>query len=305
LVFALVANALFLAVEIVGGFAFGSLALLADAAHMAADVVVLGVAYAALRITQRPPTERHTFGFGRTEVLVAQGNGLLLFAGAIVVVVEAIRRFGSPHEVSAGGVVVVGAIGLIVNVASAAALFRHAHGNMNMRGAFWHLFTDALGSLGVIVAGIGVALFNADWLDPAASIVIAVLVIAAAWQLLRDAGRVLLEGVPADLDVATVRDALCSEAGVEEVHHLHLWTSGSEQAALSAHVVLGGPLSLHDAQLRAGELKRMLATKFGIEHSTLEVECHACLDDEAHEHRATAERPDAAHPDPVQPDVLA
>jgi cobalt-zinc-cadmium efflux system protein len=283
-VFALVANAVFLAVEVAGGFAFGSLALLADAAHMATDVVVLSVAYAALRITQRPPTERHTFGFARTEVLVAQGNGLLLFAGAIVVVVEAIRRFGSPHDLSAGGVVVVGAIGLIVNVASAGALFRHAHGNMNLRGAFWHLFTDALGSVGVIVAGAGVAVFGAEWLDPAASIVISVLVIAAAWQLLRDAGRVLLEAVPANLDVAAVRNALSSGPGVEAVHHLHLWTTGSEQAALSAHVVLGGPLSLHDAQLRAGDLKRMLADEFGIEHATLEVECHTCVEDEAHEH---------------------
>jgi cobalt-zinc-cadmium efflux system protein len=283
-VFALVANAVFLAVEVAGGIAFGSLALLADAAHMATDVVVLSVAYAALRLTQRPPTERHTFGFARTEVLVAQGNGLLLFGGAIVVIVEAIRRFGSPHDLSAGGVVVVGAIGLIVNVASAGVLFRHAHGNMNMRGAFWHLFTDALGSIGVIVAGAGVALSGADWLDPAASILISVLVIAAAWQLLRDAGRVLLEAVPANLDVAAVRAALSSGPGVEAVHHLHLWTTGSEQAALSAHVVLGGPLSLHDAQLRAGDLKRMLVDEFGIEHATLEVECHACVEDEAHEH---------------------
>ncbi len=282
--FALVANASFLAVEVVGGFAFGSLALLADAAHMATDVVALAVAYAALRITQRPPTERHTFGFGRTEVLVAQGNGLLLFAGAIVVVVEAVRRFGSAHEVSASGVLIVGAIGLVVNVASAAALFRHAHDNMNMRGAFWHLFTDAIGSVGVIIAGAGVALFGADWLDPLVSIVISVLVIGAAWALLRDAGRVLLEAVPANLDMAEVRGALSSESGVEAVHHLHLWTMGSEHAALSAHVVLGGPLSLHDAQLRAGELKRMLSSRFGIEHSTIEVECHACLDDEAHEH---------------------
>jgi cobalt-zinc-cadmium efflux system protein len=205
-----------------------------------------------------------------------------------VVIVEAIRRFAAPHELSAGGVLVVGAVGLVVNVASAGVLFRHAHGNMNLRGAFWHLFADALGSVGVIVAGAGVALFGADWLDPAASIVISVLVIGAAWQLLRDAGRVLLEAVPANLDVAQVRDALSSQPGVEAVHHLHLWTAGSEQAALSAHVVLGGPLSLHDAQLRAGELKRMLAADFGIEHATLEVECHACLDDEAHEHALSA-----------------
>jgi cobalt-zinc-cadmium efflux system protein len=287
-VFALAANASFLAVEIVGGFAFGSLALLADAAHMATDVVALAVAYAALRLTQRPPTDRHTFGFGRSEVLVAQGNGLLLFAGAIVVIVEAVRRFGDAHEVSASGVLVVGTIGLIVNVASAGALFRHAHGNMNMRAAFWHLFTDAIGSVGVIVAGAGVALFGADWLDPLVSILISVLVIGAAWALLRDAGRVLLEAVPKDLDVAEVRAALGSEPGVEAVHHLHLWTMGSEHAALSAHVVLGGPLSLHDAQLRAGELKRMLGSRFGIDHSTIEVECHTCLDDEDHEHAAPA-----------------
>jgi cobalt-zinc-cadmium efflux system protein len=268
----------------VGGFAFGSLALLADAAHMATDVVALAVAYAALRITQRPPTDRHTFGFGRSEVLVAQGNGLLLFAGAVVVIVEAVRRFGDAHEVSASGVLIVGAIGLVVNVASAGALFRHAHDNMNMRGAFWHLFTDAIGSVGVIVAGAGVALYGADWLDPLVSILISVLVIAAAWGLLRDAGRVLLEAAPKNLDVGEVRGALSSEPGVEAVHHLHVWTMGSEEAALSAHVVLGGPLSLHDAQLRAGDLKRMLSARFGIEHATIEVECHACLDDEAHEH---------------------
>ncbi len=286
--FALCANASFLAVEVVGGFAFGSLALLADAAHMATDVVALAVAYGALRLTQRPPTDRHTFGFGRSEVLVAQGNGLLLFAGAIVVMVEAVRRFGSAHEVSASGVLVVGSIGLIVNLASAGALFRYAHGNLNMRAAFWHLFTDAIGSVGVIVAGVGVALFGVDWLDPLVSILISVLVIGAAWALLRDAGRVLLEAAPKDLDVAEVRTALSSEPGVEAVHHLHVWTMGSEQAALSAHVVLGGPLSLHDAQLRAGELKRMLGSRFGIEHATIEVECHACLDDEGHEHVASS-----------------
>jgi cobalt-zinc-cadmium efflux system protein len=282
-VFALVANAVFLGVELAGGFAFGSLALFADAAHMATDVVVLAIAYAALRIARRPPTDRHTYGFARTEVLVAQANGLLLFAGAVVVIVEAIRRFGSPHDVVAAGVVVVGVLGLVVNIASAGALYRHAHENLNVRGAFWHLLSDALGSIGVIIAGVGIAVFGADWLDPAISIAISVLVIAAAWQLLRDAGRVLLEAAPADLDVAAVRETLRSAAGVEAVHHLHLWTTGSEQAALSAHVVLSGPLSLHEAQLRAGELKEMLAADFGIDHATLEVECHACADDEAHE----------------------
>ena len=282
--FALVLNAGFLAVEVVGGFAFGSLALLADAAHMATDVVVLAIAYAALRIASRPPTDRHTFGFARTEVLVAQANGLLLFAGAVVVIVEAIRRLGNPPDVVASGVIVIGVLGLVVNVVSAGALYRHAHDNLNVRGAFWHLLSDALGSFGVIVAGVGIAVFGADWLDPVVSIGISLLVVAAAWQLLRDAGRVLLEAVPANLDVAAVRDAIAGAAGVETVHHLHLWTMGSEQPALSAHVVLTGPLSLHEAQLRAGALKEMLATEFGIDHATLEVECHACVDDVTHEH---------------------
>jgi cobalt-zinc-cadmium efflux system protein len=294
-VFALAANAAFLGVEVVGGFAFGSLALLADAAHMATDVVVLAVAYAALRISRRPPTERHTFGFARSEVLVAQANGVLLFATAVVVIIEAVRRFGSPHDITASGVIVIGAIGLLVNLASAGALFRHAHGNLNMRGAFWHLFSDALGSVGVIVAGVGVALFGAEWLDPATSILISALVIVAAWGLLRDASRVILEAVPSNIDVGAVRDSLASESGVDAVHHLHVWTTGSEQAALSAHVVLGGPMSLHDAQVRSGELKRMLADKFGIQHSTLEVECHTCVDDEAHEHGNAAPQAHHAH----------
>jgi cobalt-zinc-cadmium efflux system protein len=284
LLVALGANAAFLGVELVGGFAFGSLALLADAAHMVSDVIALAMAYTALRIAQRPPTERHTYGFGRTEVIVAQANGILLLGGAITVMVEAVRRLDSPHEVSAAGVLVVGGLGLAVNLGSALAVARHARGNLNARGALWHLLADALGSFVVVIAAAGVAWFGADRLDSIASLVIAVLVVAAGWHLLRDATRVLLEAVPADLDAAAVGAALAAEPGVDAVHHLHLWTTGSQHAALSAHVVLGGSPSLHDAQVRAGELKEMLARRFGIGHATLEVECHACADDDAHLH---------------------
>jgi cobalt-zinc-cadmium efflux system protein len=263
---------------------FSSLALFADGVHMVADVVALAMAFAAAQVALRPATDRHTFGFGRTEVLVAEANGVLLLAGAIAVIVAAVQRLGSPADVDAVGVIVVGGLGLAVNVGSAAVVSRHAHGNLNMRGALWHLVADALGSVAVVIAGIGIWLFGADWLDPIASIAIAVLVIVGAWRLLRDATRVLLEAVPDDLDGNAVRDAIEDEAGVEAVHHLHLWTTGSEHAALSAHLVMSGPLSLHDAQLRAGEIKQMLASRFGIEHTTLEVECHACVDDEAHQH---------------------
>jgi cobalt-zinc-cadmium efflux system protein len=141
---------------------------------------------------------------------------------------------------------------------------------------------DALGSLAVVVAAIGTIVFDAQRLDSIASIAIAVLVVGGAWRLLRDSTRVLLEAVPAGVDVAAVRVALAEEPGVEAVHHLHVWTVGAEHAALSAHVVLAGPLSLHEAQERSVALKHVLSERFGIDHATLEVECHACIDDEVH-----------------------
>jgi cobalt-zinc-cadmium efflux system protein len=280
-----VANAVFLGVEIVGGFVFGSLALLADGAHMVSDVIALAMAYAAVVVATRPPTDRHTFGFGRTEVLVALANGVLLIVSAIAIAVEAIRRLGDPHDIDIAGVLVVGGMGLLVNAGSAKLVAEHAHGNLNMRGALWHLLADALGSVVVILAAAGTAIFGAERLDSIASIIIAVLIVAGAWRLIRDATRVLLEAVPDDIDVPTVRAALAAEDGVEAVHHLHVWTTGSEEAALSAHLVLGGAMTLHDAQVRSGEIKRMLATRFHIDHATLEVECHTCIDDETHLHQ--------------------
>ncbi len=250
---------------------------------MVTDVVALSVAYAALRVAQRPPTERHTYGFGRTEVLVAQANAVILFVGGVAVVVEAVHRIHSPEAVDAAGVIIVGVLGLAVNFGSAALLGRHAHGNINMRAAWWHLMADAFGSVAVIVAGVGSAVFGVDWLDPAAAILIAVLVFFAAARLMRDATNVLLEAAPAGIQTQDVLRSLEGEQGVEAVHHLHLWTTGSEHAALSAHVVLGDTLTLHDAQNRVLDLKQMLSRRFGIEHATLEVECHACEDDETHE----------------------
>jgi cobalt-zinc-cadmium efflux system protein len=250
---------------------------------MVSDVVALAMAYAAVRIAQRPPTERHTFGLGRTEVLVAEANGVLLLAGALFLIVEATRRLGSSPDIDAAGVIVIGGIGLLVNLVSAWLVGQHAHGNVNMRGALWHLVADALGSVAVLIAGVGIAVFDAAWLDSVSSYAIALLIIVGSVRLLRDATSVLLEAVPADLDVNDVRRVLDEQPGVEAVHHLHVWTTGSEQIALSAHVLLAGPLSLHDAQTRATDLKHLLAEQFGIRHATLEVECHTCVDDVDHE----------------------
>lgn len=273
---ALGANAGFLVVEIGAAFAFGSLALLADGVHMVSDVAALAIALVAQHLATAPASARHTYGLVRAEAIGAQVNAFLLLGAAAYIVVEAVGRIGDPGSVDGAGVMVVAAIGLVVNVGSAWAISRHAGASLNLRGAFWHLVGDALGSIGALVAGAAVVLFGADWVDPAISLLIAGLVVVSALVLLRDVGRVLLEGVPAGLDVGDVETALAGSRDVEAVHHLHVWSLGSETPALSAHVVLTGEPSLHEAQRRGDELKALLAERFGITHATLELECHDC-----------------------------
>lgn len=285
---ALAANALFMVAEIVGGIAFDSLALLADAVHMLSDVAGLGIALLAQHLIDRPASVRHTFGLQRAEVLGAQANGVLLLASAGWILFEAVRRIGDPPDVTGPGLLVVATLGLLVNVVSAVVLARASGRSLNMRGAYAHMLADAAGSGGAIVAGIAVTFLGADWVDAAASIGIGLLVIFTAWALLRDATHVLLEGTPDDVDPAEVEGWLQRAHGVTSVHHLHLWHLTSESTALSAHIVLEGQPTLHQAQARGDRLKEALAERFSILHATLELECHEC------EHEPGAE-PDHEH----------
>jgi cobalt-zinc-cadmium efflux system protein len=273
---ALVANAGFVLVEAIGGVVFRSLALLADAAHMVSDVAGLGIALAAQSLLSRPASARHTYGLQRAEVLGAQANGVVLIAAAGWILYEATKRIGAPVEVAGGGLLVVALAGLSVNVASAVFLARARGGSLNMHGAFLHMVLDALGSVGAAAAGLGVLLWDANWIDPLVSIAIGALVLWSAWGLLKDATRVLMEGSPRGLHPEDVELALASDRSVEAVHHLHLWNLASDVPALSAHVVLGEETSLHDAQQEGDRLKDMLRERFGIEHATLELECHPC-----------------------------
>jgi cobalt-zinc-cadmium efflux system protein len=285
LLIALVANAAFLVAEIAGGLAFNSLALLADAAHMASDVVGLLIALTALSLVGRPATNRHSFGLKRAEVLGAQVNGLLLVAISGWIIFEAFGRIGATTHIKGGGVVIVASLGLIVNLVSALVLFRARGGSLNMHGAFLHMAGDAAGSVAAIIAGVAVLAWNATWVDPAASIFVSLLVLWSCWGLLRDTTNVLLEGTPRGIDPDAVRAALDADEAVEAVHHVHLWSLASDEPALSAHIVLTGEVTLHQAQERGDELKAMLAHRFGIGHSTLELECHACDDPEAFAHQ--------------------
>jgi cobalt-zinc-cadmium efflux system protein len=276
LLLALAANGGFMVAEVVGGIVFGSLALLADAAHMLTDVAALGIALVAQRLIIRPASVRHTFGLQRAEVLGAQANGVLLLATAGWILFEAVRRLGDPPQVAGRGLLLVATLGFGVNIGSAVLLARARGRSLNMHAAYVHMLADAAGSVGAIVAGLGVTLFGANWVDPVASMFIGVLIVWTAWGLLRDTTHVLLEGAPNDVDPAQVERWLTGAPGVASVHHIHLWHLTSEATALSAHVVLEGEPSLHQAQARGDDLKHGLGERFAIRHATLELECHAC-----------------------------
>ncbi len=273
---ALAANGAFLVVEVVGGLAFRSLALLADAAHMLSDVVGLSIALVAQRLLLRPATTRHSYGLQRAEVVGGQLNGLILLSVAGWVVYEAIRRIGQPVDVAGGGMLAVATVGLAVNVASALVLARAQGRSINMRGAYLHMLLDAAASVGTIVAAVAVVVWEAGWADPAVSLLISALVIWSAWSLLRDTTNVMLEATPGYLDQAEVEAALTAEAPVVAVHHVHLWSLASDVAAFSGHVVLHEEVTLHQAQVEGDRLKAMLADRFQIDHVTLELECHDC-----------------------------
>ena len=263
-----------MAAEIAGGFAFRSLALLTDAVHLLTDVSGLAIALLAIGLQARPITERHSFGLQRAEVLAAQANAFILIGVTIVIAVEAVRRLVTPADVSGAGLAIVAAGGLAVNLGCSRLLHDVAGRSLNMRGAFLHLALDAAGSLAALLAGVAILLWSVPRADPVASLLIGALVLWAAWRLLVDTMHVLLEGTPVGLDPAGVERAIVDHGGVESVHHLHLWSLASDVPALSAHVVLSGELSLHDAQVRGDGVKAMLAERFGIDHATLELECH-------------------------------
>ena len=280
---ALTANAVLLVVQVGGAMAFSSLALLADAGHQGSDVVALLIAVVAQALAGRAPSDNYTFGLRRAEVMGALLNAAMLLAVAAWVVVEASRRIGDPPDVSGWGVLVLGAAGLLVNGGCALLLHRSADRSLNVRGAALHLMGDAAGSVGVLIAGLAIVLWSADWVDSAVSYLIAGLLLWTGAGLVRRTTRVLLEGAPPGMDVSELSTLITSHERVNGVHHLHVWSVDSLTVALSAHVEVAAD-SLHDAQIVATELERQLALR-GVDHATLALECHPCdTSHPAHEH---------------------
>jgi cobalt-zinc-cadmium efflux system protein len=265
----LVLTLAFTALEIVGGLLTGSLALLADAAHMVSDNLAIAVALLALWLAGRPSTPERSFGYQRAEILAAFVNGVILLALAVWIFIEAWGRLSDPPEVLAGWVAVVAVVGLAVNLVSAAILQRGGHDTLNMRAALRHVLADALGSAGVLVAAVVILLTGWRYADPLAGMAIAALILASSWSILRDSVHILLEGAPRGMDTRTLGRRITEVPGVVEVHDLHVWTITSAFPALSAHVLV----ERHDdCHARRRELEEILLREYGIEHTTLQVD---------------------------------
>jgi cobalt-zinc-cadmium efflux system protein len=269
LTIALALIASFMAVEIVVGIIASSLALLSDAAHMLTDAGAIALALFAVRLAARPPSQRYTFGLGRAEILSAQANGATLLVLAGVLAVESVRRLFEPPEVEGGLVIVAGALGALVNVAAAFALSRSERRGLNVEGAIAHVLADLYGSVAAIVAGVVIVTTGFGEADGIAALLVCALMLRSGWGLLRDSGRILLEGSPKDIDPGTVGHALAAAEGVIEVHDLHVWEVTSGFPALSAHVLVAEG---DDCHARRGQLERLLHERFAIDHTTLQVD---------------------------------
>ncbi len=266
-------SATYMFAEFVGGLLSNSIALLADAGHMLSDVGALSLALFALWLAQRPPNSRRTYGYARTEILAALLNGATLVGISLYIFVEAFGRLREPPPVQGSVVMGIAAGGLLINLIALWLLNANKSENLNVRGAWLHVLTDAMGSVGAILGGFAVWQFGWAWADPAISILIGLLVIYSSWALLRDSVSVLMEGAPRDVDVDAVRDALTRCQGVTSVHDLHVWTIASGMYSLSAHITLTGT-EPNEAILR--RLEQTLHKQFGIRHTTLQLELASC-----------------------------
>jgi cobalt-zinc-cadmium efflux system protein len=268
LTLALVLAGIYMLAEVAGGLLANSLALLADAGHMLTDVAALGLSLFAIWAAQRPATPKRTYGYHRLEILAALINGATLVAMAVLIFAEAYRRWSNPPDVKGGLMLAVACGGLAVNLAALWILHGGREESLNVRGAWLHVATDTLGSVQAIAAGALISGFGWNWADPLASVLIGLLVVVSSWGLLKDSVGVLMEGVPAHLQLDEVAEVMAAVPGIKAVHDLHVWTITSGFVALSAHVVVD-PECPEDVLWR---VRAAIHDRFGIDHSTIQVE---------------------------------
>jgi cobalt-zinc-cadmium efflux system protein len=258
-----------MAVEVVVGIAAHSLALLSDAAHMLTDAGALALALVAIRLARRPAGGAFTFGLRRAEILSAQFNGATLLVLGVLIVIEGVRRIVHPPDVHGTAVLVVALVGVAVNLAATWVLAGANRKSLNVEGAYQHLLTDLAAFIATAIAGVVIIVTGYGRADGVAALFVAAIMLRAAWSLLRESGRVFLEAAPRGIDVDEIGNAMARADGVVEVHDLHVWEVSSGFPALAAHVVVTRDCDCH---VRRGELDTMLRERFGIEHTTLQMD---------------------------------
>ena len=270
----------FLIAEIIGGLVTNSLALLSDAAHMMTDVIALTVSLIAVRMSRRPADARRTCGYARMEAIGAIINGGLLFVVAGYILWEAVGRFREPPEVASTGMLVIATLGLIVNLISMRLLRAGSGTSLNVKGAYLEVWSDMLGSVGVIIGAIVIKVTGWTLVDPIIAVLIGLWVLPRTWTLLKQAGHILMQGVPEGMDVAAIRKRLIEMPAVQEVHDLHVWSLGTGQVVLTAHIVLAA--GVPDPDTIQVELSRVIEQQFDIHDVTLQVERTSCRSEVGH-----------------------
>ena len=267
---------LFMGAEIAGGIISGSLALLADAGHMLTDFASLTLAWFGFRLARRSADWKRTYGFDRFQVMVAFVNGLALFVIAAWIVYEAIERLSQPHAVAGGIMVIVGGLGLLVNIAAFALLHGADRENLNVRGAAVHVLGDLLGSVAALIAGAVIMLTGWTPIDPLLSILVAAIIVRSGWKVVEASGHILLEGAPRELDTRDIGpDLIANVPGLEDVHHLHVWSITQERRMVTLHACA---CAGEDDDRLVKDIKQRLKTEFGLDHATVEIEHGECAD---------------------------
>ncbi len=273
-------TATFLVAEVIGGLLTNSLALLSDAAHMGTDVVALGISLFAVRMSRRPADAKRTYGYARMEAIGAMINGGMLFLVAGYILYEAVGRFRQPPEVASTGMLLIASLGLVVNLISMRLLKAGSGKSLNVKGAYLEVWADMLGSVGVIGGAIIIMLTGWTLADPIIAVLIGLWVLPRTWTLLRAAGGVLMQSVPAGLDLDQVRDMMLAHPGVAKVHDLHAWALGSKEPVLTAHIILDDETQQPDVVRQS--LATALTAAFDIEHATLQVDAASAVEGPTH-----------------------
>jgi cobalt-zinc-cadmium efflux system protein len=261
---------IFMVVEVIGGIMTNSLALLSDAGHMLSDAASLGLSFFALKLGERDASLDKTYGYKRFEIIAAAINGLLLVIVAVYIFYEAAQRFFAPPEVQSKGMLLIATIGLLVNIVAAVILMNgDKEENLNVKSAFLHVIGDLLGSVGAIAAALLILFFGWNLADSIASVIVGVLILVSGSRVIKESYQILMEGAPAQIDMRGIKKALCEIPEVREVHDLHVWTITSGYLVLSCHLTIENE-AVHDDILMLSQT--ILHDKFGIEHSTIQVE---------------------------------